>query len=140
VTITFDGQFAATVTVTLDGSFTITTAVTDPHVSVDGGSLDVAAFGSNAVTASGTGANNQALTVTDTEIIPAVATSTVTGGSTGATGSSGTGSSGTSSSSSGSSLAFTGAQIGMMAGGGLLLLVAGTGIVLATRQRRSRTI
>ena len=46
----------------------------------------------------------------------------------------------TSGTTSTSSLAFTGVQIGMMVGGGLLLLVAGTGLVLVTRQRRSRTI
>jgi LPXTG-motif cell wall-anchored protein len=32
-------------------------------------------------------------------------------------------------------LAFTGADIGMMVGGGVLLLAAGTGLVLFTRRR-----
>jgi hypothetical protein len=124
------GQIAASGTVGPTGTITVTISVTDPHISVNGGPLIAVPYGANAVTAQGTGANGQPLSLVDTVIIPAPAAST--------TGTSGT--TGTSSSSSGGSLAFTGAQIGMMVGGGLLLLVAGTGLVLVTRQRRSRTI
>jgi hypothetical protein len=127
-----NGQLAASGTVGPTGTITVTLTITDPHISVNGGPLIAVPFGTSTITAVGTGLSGGALTVASTvNITPAAGTSTGVAGTT---------STGGSSSSSGGSLAFTGAQIGMMVGGGLLLLVAGTGLVLVTRQRRSRTI
>jgi hypothetical protein len=67
------------------------------------------------------------ITVTDASGHSASAAFTVTGATTGST------STGT----SGSGLAFTGAEIGLMTGGGALLLVFGGLIVLASRKRAS---
>ncbi len=148
VQIFLAGQLAATVTVPASGSFTVTVAVTDPHISINGGPLIAVPYGANSVTATGTAASGQPGSVSGTVTIPSPATNTGTGGTTGAAGSSGAagtsgrpGTSGTASTTASTGgLAFTGAQIGMMVGGGLILLVAGTGLVLATRQRRSSTI
>jgi len=120
------GSIAASGTVGPDGSITVTITVSDPHISVNGGPLIAVPYGTSSVTAQGTGANGQSFSQVASVTIPAPAAST-------------TGAGGTTSSSSGGSLAFTGAQIGAMVGGGLLLLVAGTGLVLVTRQRRARS-
>jgi hypothetical protein len=50
-----------------------------------------------------------------------------------------TGASGATSPTSSSGLAFTGADIGAMVGGGVLLLAVGTGLVLFTRRRAHTT-
>jgi hypothetical protein len=118
VTITILGATASTVTVGPNGAFTVTVTCSDPHISINGGPLIAVPFGSNTVTASGTGTNGQPFSELATVIIPNTATTAAA-----------------SSSSSSSGLAFTGADIGMMAGGGLLLLAAGTGLVLFTRRR-----
>jgi hypothetical protein len=124
-----NGQLAASGTVGPTGTITVTLTITDPHISVNGGPPIAVPFGTSTITAVGTGLDGSALTVASTvNITPRAGTAAAGTTSTGGT------------SSSGGSLAFTGAQIGMMVGGGLLLLVAGTGLVLITRQRRSRSI
>jgi len=121
--IVIAGQLAASGTVGANGTITVSIACTDPHMSVNGGTLIAVPFGTSSVTAQGTGANSAPFSEVASVTIPSATSTAAVGGST------------TGSSSSGGSLAFTGAEIGGMVAGGLILLGAGGALVLATRRR-----
>ncbi|HVX19844.1 MAG TPA: hypothetical protein VHB02_00680 [Acidimicrobiales bacterium] len=121
ISFTINGTpYSVTTSSTPTGSVEFSITVTDPHISLNGGTPVVANTGDNPVTVSGGGVSKTFIVN-----IPATAATTSTG--------SGTGTSTTS-----TSLAFTGADIAATVVGGLLLVAIGTLLVVFTRRRGAR--
>jgi hypothetical protein len=113
VTLTIDGGTLGSTTEDAgsDGCITFTGTVTDPHLSVDGGTPVEVAYGNSTVTASGVGPTGATVTATFTVPIAAAAAPA-------------------------SPLAFTGADIMAMVIGGLALVALGFLVVTFARRRK----
>jgi hypothetical protein len=109
ITVTLNGVFYETLTAPSSGVFTETIVVTDPHISLNGGPAEAAAYGATETfVATGTNASGASNTSTAIITIPSAASS--------------------------SGLAFTGADLAAtMIGGATLLLM---GIAATTYARR----
>lgn len=126
-----NGTETGTFNVDKAGCIEIVIQTFDPHVTINGGPLEPAAYKGNTIVVVGTGANTAQRTYTLTfDIIQPSSTP-----SNNVAGSSSSGSAGSSSS---GSLAFTGSNALATGVGGLALLVAGTFLVLTTRRYGQR--
>lgn len=148
VIITLNGvRLSVALTVGADGDLVVTFTVTDPHISVDGGTPFAANYGDNTITLTGTGPDGEAVTQSFIVAIPAPTTTTTSGPQTTTPGTSPAGTSpagaprgGGSSTTTGpvpaGPLAFTGFDAVAVSAAGSVLVGSGAVLVLAARRRR----
>jgi hypothetical protein len=123
VSVEINGQTESSATADSSGCVTLSGVVSDPHVSVDGGTpIAVTTGATDVITGAGVNSAGQTITGTATLIVAAAATP--------ASSTTGTGSSG---------LAFTGADIMAMVVGGLGLIALGF-LTLTFSRRRIKTV
>jgi hypothetical protein len=117
ITITFNGAPYATVTAPTPGPYTETFAITDPHISLNGGPLVATAFGVvNTFVASGFDISGNSCQSTTLVTVPAPAAAPVA---------------------TAQPFAFSGADIAAMTIGGLALIALGFVFVVFSRRRRA---
>lgn len=110
------------------GNLNFTINVSDPHYSINGGTMQTAVYGANTIDFTGTGTagpHTFVYTLTITQPTPAAVVTPATSPSPTAT------------TQPSSGLALTGADIAMTVGGGLILIVGGGAILVAVSRRRT---
>jgi hypothetical protein len=123
VQVFINGVFYGSVLANADGSITLSIVITDPHISINGGPAMAVTGTSISVTSSGaSGTSTGTATFAVTVPIPPAFQTAASSSSTSSSG----------------SLAFTGLDILGMTAGAILLLGAGTVLVVFTRRRHSQ--
>jgi hypothetical protein len=116
VSIFVNGVFYGTTTANADGSVTLNIVITDPHVSVNGGAAVPISGSSFSLSTSGAANSGATATFAATVLIPTQFQTTAAVTQT-------------------PTLAFTGLDVAGLVGGAVILLGAGTALVLFTRRR-----